>query len=956
MKNTKLFFNVISSVFIILFISCGASKAGGGDGEENGGYDGIEGADINLDTDTINDSQELDGNQQDLDVIEGEEEGRCYDEGCPCIRGETHACYEGPSGTEGVGACHGGLRVCENGVFGQCTGQVIPSQEVCDGTDNDCNGQTDEGVSNPCGGCGPTPEELCGNGIDDNCNGIVDENCDCDPGCLCPNPPDPSSPCECHPPTNQPCYEGLPQTKGIGVCRGGLHDCILEDDGSTRWGECRGQVLPSMECEGGVADGLDNDCDGMIDEDCPPDRDGDGFTVPQDCDDSNPSINPGAEEVCDGIDNNCNGLADEGVTNQCGGCGDVGEEICGNGYDDDCDGEIDELCACEVGQTQVCYSGTPGTEANPPCETGIQTCIVGSGGEFPHWGECEGEIAPQIEICDGLDNDCDGEVDERWAVGSNRCGWCDSLERCDGIDNDCDGFVDEGLRNSCGDCLPVPEESVCDGADDDCDFLVDEYLTNSCGECPPSPCYEQAYPDPGECDDPGRECDGTVPWPDDPTSITLGQGTLTNPYIYVSVTNKNEVAKLDTVTGAKIWQVPSWGTYPSRTSAALDGTVWVGNRGFYNVWNPAASNVVHLDADGNLICRADVTGLVRGVRIDGDGNVWAGTYDGMELWKIDGTAVDTTQDPPRCVILNHFSVGVRIYGITIDGRGWGWTSSCPYTIHFDTRNPGVYEQIPNNVSYGIAASPVDGRIWFGDWGTWPEGCSGGGRVHALQNVWPYTRFDTSFGDSIITTVTVDPDGYVWGTGHNNGIVYKIDPNTGNAVCTATNPDPWGCTYHTHGIAVDMAGKIWVAGYCNGYMARFNRDCTLDGSFPVDPGNTLYTYSDMTGRELRTVTLREGHWKQNYDSGYACPTWHRVEWRADVPPDTSVSVTAVSADTEAGLTTSPSPPCGPFTWSPGDLLSCASLQCHRWLQIDIQLRTTRDDARPVVHDVNVYWSY
>jgi hypothetical protein len=132
-------------------------------------------------------------------------------------------------------------------------------------------------------------------------------------------------------------------------------------------------------------------------------------------------------------------------------------------------------------------------------------------GEF--WSACEGDVIPEPEVCDGADNDCDTETDERWAIGSNACGWCDSTEACDGVDNDCDGLVDEGLRNGCGDCIFCASdadcpantvcdpgtsrcrETACDGLDNNCDGLVD---AEPCGCAGTATCVNGQL----ECDEP----------------------------------------------------------------------------------------------------------------------------------------------------------------------------------------------------------------------------------------------------------------------------------------------------------------------------------------------------------------------------------------------------------------------------------------------------------------------
>ena len=86
-------------------------------------------------------------------------------------------------------------------------------------------------------------------------------------------------------------------------------------------------------------------------------------------------------------------------------------ERCGNGLDDDCNGRVDEGCACTPGAVQTCFAGPPGRRNVGACRDGAQRCQgVGAVGA---WGPCEGGIVPTEEVCDGVDNACDGCLRER---------------------------------------------------------------------------------------------------------------------------------------------------------------------------------------------------------------------------------------------------------------------------------------------------------------------------------------------------------------------------------------------------------------------------------------------------------------------------------------------------------------------------------------------------------------
>ena len=366
--------------------------------------------------------------------------------------------------------------------------------EICNGVDDDCDGLVDDddpdiagqqtwyadtdndgfgdanasvdACSQPPGFVGndddcddtnilvhPDAQEVC-NGIDDDCDGLVDDD-------------DPSI-------AGQSTWFADADGDGFGDAGSSVPACNAPTGFVANDDDCDDtDVLVNPDAQE-ICNGIDDDCDGLVDDDDPSvsgqsswfaDADGDGFgdasssvlacDAPMDfvendgdCDDTNELVNPDAQEICNGIDDDCDGLVD-GDDPSVSGLATWYADADGDGFGD----PGDSLITCDQPAGYVIN--------DDDCDDTDENIHPGA-----------------TEICNGVDDDCDGLVDEGvgqiWFADSDADGFGDSGNSQTACDQP-GGFVSDNTDCDDTDPLVNPDAvEVCNDIDDDCDGLIDE--------------------------------------------------------------------------------------------------------------------------------------------------------------------------------------------------------------------------------------------------------------------------------------------------------------------------------------------------------------------------------------------------------------------------------------------------------------------------------------------------
>lgn len=473
--------------------------------------------------------------------------------------------------------------------------------------------------------------------------------------------------------------------------------------------------------------------------------------------------------------------------------------------------------------------------------------------------------------------------------------------------------------------------------------------------------------------------------------LQLNATTSTFPFIWVALSVRCTIAKIDTATGAILGEYRTIAdgvgcNQSSRTTVGLDGSVWVGHRGpggathvglaeqnqcldrngngtietssaYGDVkpW-PGSSSDVSAAADECILHHVDTDaqginfGDTRHMSIDAANNLWIGDFGRHQFIRVNGNTgvVETTPKSFNC----------GGYGGLIDGNGviWSANGGSSGLLRWDPNAPDS-ETNPRCIQilvYGLAIDP-NGWIWAGELGPNVRKVSPDGNT--VLGPFPH-------GAGAAQGLAVTSGGDVWVSSSlfcGSGCTVGHLKNDGTFVGNVPNPTGSGST----GVAVDALGKVWTANLQSNTATRIDPnggDIGADGAtrigavdltvnFPAGPDErpspSPYNYSDMTGAVALGSTSPQGTWTVVQDGGSPGAAWGTIVWNSEpqgsMPAGTSITVEARAANSEAGLGSLPFVNVSngaPFTLT------------GRFLQVRVTLRPNDAGTSPVLSDIRV----
>jgi sugar lactone lactonase YvrE len=513
-----------------------------------------------------------------------------------------------------------------------------------------------------------------------------------------------------------------------------------------------------------------------------------------------------------------------------------------------------------------------------------------------------------------------------------------------------------------------------------------------CGNCDPT-CQKSGSggTDPfilsGDPDD-NQTSQGVVLDPEG--AVTIDVKRVESQFIWIANTGEGTVSKIDTRTfeevGRYLTGPAGAGNDPSRTSVNTFGDVFVGNRSGMTVTKISALGEDCADKDGDNVVTtstgaADIKpwgtddcvlwttslpngGIIRAVaaqdaRANGDAAadikpaVWVGGWNGR-IWKLDSDngsiLVDTESPNPT-------------YGFALDGAGNLWISSLSATLgRLDTNrcvdNASCSEAVcdgegagdacvkqrinVDHTSYGITVD-FKQRVWMG-----------GSRVLRYDHKAAAGARQTYVDQlSFVHGIAADDKGWIWGAGYGSG-VYRI--NADNPTENIAVP---GTQFSSKGVAIDLDGKVWSINQGESTATVIVPGAGVNDNQVTTPVTGLvspYTYSDMTGAQLRFVSNERGYYRRIFEG---CPDatggletdWQEIRWDVETPGDSKVNFRARGANSRAELTNaqfidlaSVPPDTSPFDMSVA--LQAAGLQGMKFIEVEAALTAVRDATNSV----------